>query len=193
MSIAPEILEAMKDAGASIEVILAAIRADSALAEKAVEERRAKDRERQRRHRMSRQVTVTPRDECDAPPNERDNLTPEKVIPPKPNGLVAPKPKKHRLPADWEAKPFGSGTIAAQTIERWEPGRIERELSKFRDHHTAAGTKWENWQAAWSKWVNSSDDFRGGNGQQRTDGMGRHQSPDGLSPTTRAALDVFGH
>jgi hypothetical protein len=173
VSLAPEVLEAMKEAGASIDVIIAAVRADAALADKAVEERRAKDRERQRRHRESRNVTVTTRDSRDAPPNERDNLTPTKVIPPKPNGLD-PAPKKHRLPADWEPMPFKPGSLAYLTVVRWEPGRLERELTKFRDHHTAAGTKWENWQAAWSKWVNSSDDFqRGRSGQQQHPGFGK--------------------
>ena len=42
--IAPEILEAMRDAGASIDVILAAIRADQALADKVAEKRRATDK-----------------------------------------------------------------------------------------------------------------------------------------------------
>ena len=178
VSLAPEVMEAMKDAGASIDVIIAAVRADAALADKAVEERRAKDRERQRRHRESRNVTVTPRDSRDSPPNERDNLTPRKVTPPKPIGLD-PKPKKHRLPVDWEPMPFKAGSMAALTVIRWEPGRMERELSKFRDHHTAAGSRFEDWQAAWSKWVNNSEDFqRGRNG-------GQQQSP-GIGTTERA-------
>jgi len=126
--------------------------------EKKRDKTNAKRQARHRARKASNAVTVTPV----TPPNENDNLTPTRDITPKPSGLV-PKPKKHRLPADWEPKPFTPGTLAAQAVLRWEPGRLERELSKFRDHHTAAGTRWENWQAAWSKWVNNSEDFnRGG-------------------------------
>ena len=125
----------------------------------------AKDRmARMRQRRATRNVTRNPS------PNDND-LTPPEELPPKAIALD-PKPRKHRLPVDWEPRPFTPGTLAAQTVLRWEPGRIERELSKFRDHHTAAGTRWENWQAAWSKWVNNSDDFQRGRGGQQA-GIGK--------------------
>jgi hypothetical protein len=127
----------------------------------------AKDRmARMRERRATRNVTRNPS------PND-NTLTPPKELPPKAIALD-PKPKKHRLPIDWEPKPFTLGTLAAQTVLRWEPGRLERELSKFRDHHAAAGTRWENWQAAWSKWVNNSDDFQRGRCGQP--GIGKSQA-----------------
>ncbi len=112
-------------------------------------------------------------DLAEAPPKltREDKIREEST----PNGVQRamrdPAPKKRRLPADWEPMPFQAGTQAALVVSRWEPGRMERELAKFRDHHTAAGTKWENWQAAWSKWVNGSEDFeRGRNGGSRQSG-----------------------
>ncbi len=135
---------------------------------------------RQARHRAKAKgngVTVT----RDPAPNERDNLTPTHEIPPKPNGLD-PKPKKHRLPDDWQPAPFNLGTMAFEIVQRWEPGRMERELAKFRAHYAAAGTKWENWQAVWCKWVNNSDDFQRGRGSGQQPAIGK----------TSAAIAMFG-
>lgn len=164
MSLTGGHLDALVAAGATVEQIVALVKADMAERERALEDRRSKDRDRQRRKRCHAESRGFTRTKCDTPPN--DNILTPPDLPPKPIGLD-PKPKKHRLPVDWEPKPFTPGTLAAQTVLRWEPGRLERELSKFRDHHTAAGTRWENWQAAWSKWVNNSEDFnRGGNVRQ---------------------------
>lgn len=110
--------------------------------------------ERMRNMRARKRVTrnVTPE-----PPND-NILTP--VSEAKASSTLEPRRNgKHRLPVDWQPKPFTAGTHAEQIVQRWEPGRLERELSKFRDHHTAAGTMWVDWQAAWSKWVNNSRDF----------------------------------
>lgn len=168
MTIAPEILDAMKDAGASIDVILAAIRADQALADKVAEERRAKDTERQRRHRLSRAVTPVTRDKCDTPPNE-DILTPPRISP-KPNGLT---PRKHRLPDGWQPEPLRPGTNAFEIYSGWMRGRFEQELEKFRNHHTAAGTRCENWQSAWCKWIGNTQNFERGRYGQRNSDVGK--------------------
>ncbi len=134
--------------------------------------------ERQARHRARKRngVTVT----RDPAPNE-SILTPTREKPPKPIGLD-PKPKKHRLPDDWQPAPFNRGTMAFEIVERWEPGRMERELSKFRAHYHATGTKWENWQAVWCKWVNNSDDFQRGR-------SGGQQQPIGKSQQAYALLN----
>jgi hypothetical protein len=112
--------------------------------------------------RMAKMRRVT-RNVTRNPPND-NSLTP---VEGSEANASSPRTRKHRLPIDWEPRAFTPGTLAAQTVVRWEPGRIERELSKFRDHHTAAGTRWENWQAAWSKWVNNSNDF------ERTNAAGK--------------------
>ncbi len=76
MSIQPAVLDALLAAGATAEMIVAAIKADAAEGEARKAAKRVKDAERQRRHRASRSVTrdgalvaVTP---------------PSKEIPPKP-------------------------------------------------------------------------------------------------------------
>jgi hypothetical protein len=75
MALKPEVLDALVAAGATADMIVAAVKADLAQEEARKVARRTKDAERQRRHRLSR---VTPRDtallgvtECDAPsPND---------------------------------------------------------------------------------------------------------------------------
>lgn len=102
MTIDPAILRALQAAGASAEMLIAAVEASHAadLAKKA--ERRAKDAERQRKSRLSRNVTVTPRDSagqgvtgCDTPPSPlspNDNSKPLTPLTPQnsePNGSAA--------------------------------------------------------------------------------------------------------
>lgn len=194
MTIAPEILEAMKDAGASVDVILAAVRADQALADKVAEERRAKDRERQRRHRMSRDVTDVTRDKCDTPP-KRNNQNPP-VTPTKPKGLGAPQQKspsiKVGLPKNWQPDPIKPDGQAGAIIAAWPAGRLERELSKFKDHALAGNVKHSDWNAAFRNWIKKAGEFDERYGKANGSGAGRGQPSDGLSQTTRAARDVFG-
>ncbi len=181
MSLSAAILDALLASGATREMIAAAMKADiaerAAVEEARLAAKREGNRERQRRFKGARKAKVTPNNagnsdnalaDVTPPPNDKIS-NPPPVTPTKPSGLE-PKPKKHRLPADWEPRPFKPGSMAALTIIRWEPGRMERELSKFRDHHTAAGSRFECWQAAWSKWVNNSDDF-----QRGRPGGGHHQ------------------
>lgn len=59
------IIDAMVKAGCSAEQLAEVVRAHEADRERAAAEKRTKDAERQRRHRMSRDVTVTNGDECD--------------------------------------------------------------------------------------------------------------------------------
>jgi hypothetical protein len=69
------------------------------------------------------------------------------------------------LPEGWEPKPLTLGTMCAQIVSAWQPGRIERELSKFRDHHLRSDQRWSDWDAAWRTWIQRAGEFeRGGNG-----------------------------
>lgn len=187
MSLSTAIVDALVATGVTRDQLAAAMKADIADREAEgaakLEAKRAKDRERQQRHRLSRNVTVTACDERDTPLDDNESLIPPRKIPPKANALD-PKPKKHRLPLDWQPKPFTPNTMAAQIVQRWEPGRMERELAKFRAHYAAAGTRWEDWQAVWCKWVNNSDDFQRGKHGPQQSGIGR---------TEQAAIAALGH
>ena len=195
MSLTAAILDALVASGASQETIIAAVKADMAEREQAAEARRVSKRkgnaERQRRFKASgkaSQVTLGNAGNADnavTPPPNDIYSNPPPVNPTKPSGLVTPKPKKHRLPDDWEPMPFKAGSQAALILIRWDPGRLERELAKFRDHHTAAGNRFEVWQAAWSKWVNGSEDFGGRNGHQQ-------QHHGHLGKTSRALQNLGG-
>lgn len=118
MTVSIATINAMVAAGASAEVIAAAWKAEIEATEKAAEDRRAKDRDRQRSHRASRDVTACHSDNAivtgshaDPPPN--DNISnpppPEK---PTPDG-VGKKPAKPRTPdfdvPDWiPAEPWAA-------------------------------------------------------------------------------------
>lgn len=90
MSLTPAMIDAMVAAGATVEVLAAAIKADLADRAEQTATKRNKDAERQRRHRernaMSRDVTVT---ECDSvtdpslslPPNENNSNPPTHTHP----------------------------------------------------------------------------------------------------------------
>lgn len=129
VSVKPEVLDALVAAGASAEMIVAAIKADAAgeVAKKAA--RREKDAERQRRHReKSRDVTdghdlsrVTERESAlpslrqefpPAPPSETQSITPPS--PPKgAHGSTLSKP--NGFARFWEAYPNKVGKRAAES------------------------------------------------------------------------------
>jgi hypothetical protein len=97
------VLEALAEAGASVEIILAAVRAQCAEAEAKQAIKKAKDAERQRRkrekddqkvthsHEESRGQTVTSRDPSSlpSPPKKVSPITPSKNNPPIPSSTHA--------------------------------------------------------------------------------------------------------
>lgn len=92
MSLHPSVLDALLEAGATAEMIVAAVKADATLEQSRIESRRAKDRERQRRHRLSRGVTVTDCDSTDKP--SPLNAPPKKAPDPKNTPpLISPQPR----------------------------------------------------------------------------------------------------
>jgi hypothetical protein len=124
--------------------------------------------ERQRRCRANKKAgNVSHRDVTRDPPID-NNHTPN-TLPIEPNGSIAPKGRKpksnRRLPDDWQPEPLTAETLAM--VQLWEPGRLERELAKFRDYwKSASGRKAskDDWQAAWRFWLRNSDDWDKGNG-----------------------------
>ena len=95
----PETLDAMIAAGATVEVIAAAWKAEIAAQNRALQEKREKDAERQRRHRESRNVTVTACDIQDSPAP----LDPPLKVSPDPF-KISPHPLRRgtRLPDDFK-------------------------------------------------------------------------------------------
>jgi hypothetical protein len=171
MNISP-ILDAMKVAGATSEVLLAAVKAFEDEAEKLKILKRHKDALRKRKSRMSHDVTVTSRDSDGHDVTSSPPLVPPlngfpdpSLIPPynpPHSDLVefhSPRPPKEktnrgtRLSQEWDL-PQEWGDWAEQ--QGMTPEAIIRECDKFKDFWIAksgaGGTK-NNWEATWRNWI----------------------------------------
>ncbi len=137
---------------------------------------RSANAERQQRYRDNkRNVTrnVTP---------PIDNTHTPNTLPIEPNGSIAPKGRKpksnRRLPDDWQPEPLTAETAAM--VQVWQPGRLERELAKFKDYwKSASGRKAskDDWQAAWRFWLRNSEDWNGnGTANRGTNQSGKPQN-----------------
>ncbi len=194
MSLSAAVLDALLAAGCTADQIVAAVKADLAGQEARIADKRAKDAERQRKsrtnrkgHDASRDVTVT---ECD-PPIDNSSLPPE-VYPKEANASFAPrgrKPKSTRLPIDWQPEPLTGETLTMVSV--WQPGRIEREIAKFRDYYAGAtGRKAlkNDWQAGYRNWLRNADDWN----QGKQNDVGRNQGGNGgMGVTERAARQAM--
>ena len=93
VSLSPAVLDALLEAGCTREQIVAAVKADMAEAEAAKDDKRAKDAERQRRHRArnaaSRDVTVTNGDSVTSPHPPPHACSPPS---PHPSPIASPYP-----------------------------------------------------------------------------------------------------
>lgn len=110
-------------------------------------ERSSAGAERQKRYRerkkseasgdVTRDVTVTEREE-----KRREDID---------------KPSKARksqaIPQDFTPNENGLSKAQAAGLN------VERELSRFKDHHAAKGTKMLDWQAAWRTWIGNAVEF----------------------------------
>jgi hypothetical protein len=105
-----------------------------------------------------------------------------------------PSPIKRAMPIldDWQPKDFGPATQSRKVIDGWPPGEFAAQLEQFKAHHRSKGNTFRDPQDAWSTWVLNTRKWGIGR-DERTNRLGRHQSPDGLSSTARAGLAVFGH
>lgn len=185
------LLAKLIEAGTPAELIaeVAMELAKAAAAEKAMQNKREYDREYQRGRRKNRTTSYDSNDIGDTvSPNKETPRTP-KEINPHPCVRETRARAKHQLPANWQPallKPDGqAGTIAARKPAGW----IERQLSKFKDHALQNRRLCADWDAAWRNWIKQADEMDERHGRNS---LGRHQSTDGLSPTARAALAVFG-
>lgn len=182
------LIRRMTEAGAPPEAIALAVEEIEAI-QASLDARRSADRDRKRAQRErekfadvtghSNVVTLHPSPDKEAP------QTPKEI-----NPIPCARSRaraKHPLPANWQAAPLKIDGQAGLIVARKPAGWIERQLSKFKDHALQNRRLCADWDAAWRNWIKQADEYDG-----RISGMGRDQSGDGLSPTTRAALAVFG-
>jgi hypothetical protein len=137
----------MLAAGCSAEQIVALVKADLAEREAALAEKRAKDAERQRRHRESRDVTVTNADSRDTP----SPLSPPKVSPTPPTNTppISPNPDDSSACAD---PPLTASEIVEAWNERMVPQGFPavRRLTGQRQRHLKARLR-ENTLDEWKE------------------------------------------
>jgi hypothetical protein len=130
--IQPQILDALLEAGASAEMIVAAVKAALSSEEAKRDARRAKDAARQRRVRgtraapeESRKARVTPRDAADAPPNEISN-------PPRPRSSDEDlAPLADKLVEAWNASAAAAGAVSCRALN---PRRRMALKARLREH-----------------------------------------------------------
>ncbi|WP_198147415.1 helix-turn-helix domain-containing protein [Sphingobium chungbukense] len=122
--------------------------------------------------------------------------TPAKLAP-KPSRTTKDKQTQgaHVLPDDWCPRDFGLKTKSREIVDGWPPGELESQVEHFTAHHRSKGSKFKDWQDAWSTWVLNSRRFGGRNhGNDRSGGSYRHQRGDGFLNALREAADVqAGH
>lgn len=161
-----ELVQAMIDAGATMEACVIALRALEER-DQADDERRAKAAERKRKSRARKDdgrdghVTVTGQSQDTSPPPPEDKKVPDPKkthtpsTPPKnpPTGVK----KGSRLPDDW--RPTEADLAWAESAY---PGRdFDHETEKFRDHWRAASGQnavKRDWSAAWKNWIRKAGD-----------------------------------
>lgn len=109
-------------------------------------------------------TTVQPKGNQTPTPTPTPNVSTNVDTPHNPPSKSKPK-RASSLPDDFTP----SLTQKAQKIvASWPRGMFERELDKFRDHHTAKGSTFKDWQAAFRTWISNADQWsnRNGNGNR---------------------------
>lgn len=66
---------------------------------------------------------------------------------------------KHVLPENWEPEPFGEDSESREIVDGWSEKELKAQLEAFRAHHEANGSKFTDWQKAWSTWALNSRRF----------------------------------
>lgn len=162
MSLTPAVLDALLAAGATADMIVAAVKADMAEGEARKVEKRAGNAERQRRFKAKRRGTADNASNAlpaVTPPNDIGSNPPE-LIPSEAKASLPRRGRAARLPDDWTPEPL-TGEVALM-VAAWPVGMIERELSKFKDYWKSANGRKAaklDWQAAWRFWLTNADDW----------------------------------
>lgn len=135
----------------------------------------------------SNRFQLDPRKICtpakSAPPQKTTD-TPAKSAPKPSRTTSKPKGAQAReMPIDWQPLPFTSGTKSKSIEDGWPPGDREHHLEHFTAHHRSRGSKFKDWQDAWSTWVLNTAKF------QRGSASGKRPANDEIAnPYVRAAV-----
>lgn len=118
---------------------------------------------------------------------------------------AGPKPSKNpqvkhtdcarALPDDWKPALFGPKTKSREVVDGWPPGELESQVEHFVAHHRSKGSKFKDWQDAWSTWVLTSRRFGvRKNGNDRQGSTNTNRGRDGfLNACFEAADGQAGH
>lgn len=168
--------------------------------DRAAENRRAYDRDRKAKQRLEvRMSGGSPVESADIVDTNLDKesfpQTPIKKInlPQKVSSIA--RTRGNRISEGWKPEPFTPGTVAFESIQAWEPGKLERELSKFRDHFAAASgpsSLKQDWQAAWRKWVTQANEWTG-NGRRNSPEQPKLGRTAEASVALRERISQLGH
>lgn len=155
-----KVLRAMAAAGATVEMILAAVEAAQNAHQDALAKRRESDANRQtKRRRMSRDITlrhVTSRDSSTALDDVNGNsgiYTSSSLEGSKKEEEVSMPAKRKRAIPDGFVLSAAASSFAEK--KGWGSARIQSEFNRFCDHARANGRKQIDWDAAWRNWVTS--------------------------------------
>jgi len=203
MSVIASALKHMLASGMPHDAIIAAVAEMEASIGKdpVAEKRREYDRNRRRTERAAardalstghQRTSAESEDAADTsplpPPPPLSPQTPQTPPPPPTPPGNTPRARKggeFTIPADWKPGQFGKGTKSREVVDGWPPGELERQAEHFAAHHRSKGSKFRDWQDAWSTWVLNSRRFEGQN--ERNDRHRQsHRGP--ANPMVRAGL-----
>lgn len=103
-------------------------------------------------------------------PTEPPGPDPLTLQPSQPKTPRPAKATKHRLPAGWTPRPQERERAAREGIN------ADLEAERFRDHHTAKGNAFCDWDAAFRTWLGNAQRFA--NGTRNGPGSSAERAPD---------------
>lgn len=130
MSLSPAVIDALVAAGATVEQLAAAVKADIADGAARLAEKREKDAARQRRSRSNRSgkgnVTVTPRDSADAPLNDIYSKPPEPI-----SAKADTAPFAEKVKDCWNGMAKANGL---DTVRKIVGARLKHLMARRKEH-----------------------------------------------------------
>ena len=125
--------------------------------------------------KMSPLTNTTKRGDT-TPPNPSRTTTIKKII-------------AHEIPENWLPDKFGIGTASRSVVDGWSIDTHTATLEAFTAHHRARGSKFKNWQDAWSTWVLNSRKFGNGNTRRTSNNSSGNGRTNGFAAALRHVAD----